>query len=143
MDDMINSMIETLSLREVDIKTYSPLTLAYIGDGVFELVIRSYAINRGNMPVNKLHRFTSHIVKAQSQSEMIQAIEPMLTSEELDIYKRGRNAKSYTSAKNATIGDYRKATGFEALVGYLYLMKRYDRLMELIKLSLEKIGEIK
>lgn len=118
---------------DVDIRTYSPLTLAYIGDGVFDLVIRSVVVGKGNTRPNQLHHRTSQIVKAHTQAVIIQYLEPMLTEEEADIYRRGRNAKSATMAKNATMADYRKATGLEALVGYLYLTDRFDRLVSLIK----------
>lgn len=143
MSDLIRSMNETLGLKEVDIKSYSPLVLAYIGDGVFDLIIRSYVVNQGNVQVNKMHRHTSSIVKAQTQAQMAVRLEPLLTGEEESFYKRGRNAKSHTTAKNASLGDYRKATGLEALVGYLYLTGQNDRLMELIKIALTEIGEIK
>lgn len=143
MSDLISAMEKELGLKPVDIKTYSPLALAYIGDGVFDLIIRSFVLNGGNVQVNKMHRHTSSIVKAQAQAQMIEALEPLLTQEETAVYKRGRNAKSHTTAKNATTGDYRKATGFEALVGYLYLTGQNERLMELIRLALVEIGEIK
>lgn len=143
MSDLIRSMNETLGLKEVDIRSYSPLVLAYIGDGVFDLIIRSYVVNQGNVQVNKMHRHTSSIVKAQTQAQMAARLEPLLTEEEESFYKRGRNAKSHTTAKNASVGDYRKATGFEALVGYLYLTGQNDRLMELMKIALTEIGEIK
>lgn len=143
MNDLISAMEKELGLKPVDIKTYSPLALAYIGDGVFDLIIRSYVLNGGNVQVNKMHRHTSNIVKAQAQAQMIKAIESLLNEEEIAVYKRGRNAKSHTMAKNATMGDYRMATGFEALVGYLYLTGQNERLMELVKLGLVEIGEIK
>lgn len=143
MSDLIRSMNETLGLKEVDIRNYSPLVLAYIGDGVFDLIIRSYVVNQGNIQVNKMHRHTSSIVKAQTQAQMAAGLEPLLTAEEESFYKRGRNAKSHTMAKNASVADYRKATGFEALVGYLYLTGQNDRLMELMKIALTEIGEIK
>lgn len=143
MSDLIQSMNETLGLGRVDIRSYSPLVLAYIGDGVFELIIRSYVVNQGNVQVHKMHRHTSSIVKAQTQAQMAVRLEPFLTGEEESFYRRGRNAKSHTTAKNATVGDYRKATGFEALVGYLYLTGQNDRLMELMKIALTEIGEIK
>ncbi len=143
MSDLIHVMNETLGLRAVDIRSYSPLALAYIGDGVFDLIIRSFVINRGNVQVNKMHRHTSNIVKAQTQAQMVQALEPLLNTEEEGYYKRGRNAKSHTTAKNASVGDYRKATGFEALVGYLYLTGQNERLMELMKTALTEIGEIR
>jgi len=143
MSDLIQSMNEALGLSRVDIRSYSPLVLAYIGDGVFELIIRSYVVNQGNVQVHKMHRHTSSIVKAQTQAQMAVRLEPFLTGEEESFYRRGRNAKSHTTAKNATVGDYRKATGFEALVGYLYLTGQNDRLMELMKIALTEIGEIK
>lgn len=143
MSDLIHVMNETLGLREVDIRSYSPLALAYIGDGVFDLIIRSFVINKGNVQVNKMHRHTSNIVKAQTQAQMAEKLAPLLNPEEEGFYKRGRNAKTHTTAKNASVGDYRKATGFEALVGYLYLTGQNERLMELMKIALAEIGEIK
>lgn len=131
-----------LALKESDPKQLSPLVLAYIGDSIYDLVIKTYILDsRGNMPVNKMNRITSSLVKAETQSKMVGFIEPMLTEAEDGIYKRGRNAKSYTSAKNATIGDYRRATGFEALMGYLYLSGQYERMAELIREALKEIGE--
>ena len=140
MEHKINSYIkEQFGIGETDIRTYSPLTLAYIGDGIFDLVIRTLVVGRGNTKANQLHYRTSHIVKAQTQSEMIEVLEELLTEEEADIYRRGRNAKSATTAKNATVADYRKATGFEALMGYLYLTDRFERIVELTKLAAEKL----
>ncbi|MGN1181328.1 MAG: Mini-ribonuclease 3 [Suilimivivens sp.] len=133
---------QSFELKEVDIRAYSPLTLAYIGDSIFDLIIRTVVVERGNEPANKLHHKTVTYVKAQTQSAMIEALLPELTEEETAVYKRGRNAKSYTSAKNASIADYRKATGFEALVGYLYLADKSDRIMELIRSGLHKLGMI-
>ena len=127
-------------IPNVDVRTYSPLTLAYIGDGIYDLIIRSLVVAKGNTRAGELHKRTSQIVKAKTQAEMIEAILPMLTEEEADIYRRGRNAKSPTMAKNATMADYRKATGFEALVGYLYLQDQFPRVIELTKLGLERTG---
>ena len=141
MEMKIDSYIkEQFDIKEVDIKTYSPLALAYIGDGIFDLVIRSVIVGKGNTKASQLHFQTSHIVKAQSQALMIEALEGDLTEEEADVYRRGRNAKSPTMAKNATMADYRKATGFEALMGYLYLNDQFERIVELTKLGLEKAG---
>ena len=126
-------------LKEVDMKAYSPLTLAYIGDAAYELVIRTMVVEKGNRQASQLHRLTTSYVKAQAQAAMIEALEPELTEEELAIYKRGRNAKSYTSAKNASILDYRKATGLEALIGYLYLSGREERVLFLIKEGISRI----
>ncbi|MBE6014859.1 MAG: ribonuclease III [Lachnospiraceae bacterium] len=127
---------KSLDIDLVDINSYSPLTLAFIGDGVFDIIIRTAVVSKGNTRADKLHRSTSAIVKASSQSDMIEAILPYLTPEEEGVYKRGRNAKSHTTAKNASIADYRRATGFEALIGYLYLKDEMDRIMELVKIGL-------
>ena len=138
MEMKIDSYIkEQFQIKEVDVKTYSPLALAYIGDGIFDLVIRTLVVGKGNTRASQLHYQTSHIVKAQSQAKMIEALEEHLTEEEADVYRRGRNAKSNTAAKNASIVDYRKATGFEALMGYLYLTDRFERMLELTKMGLE------
>lgn len=139
MEMKINSYIkETFEEADVDIRTYSPLALAYIGDGIFDLVIRSLVLGKGNTKASQLHYQTSHIVKAETQAKMMGMLEQELTEEEADIYRRGRNAKSPTMAKNASMTDYRKATGFEALMGYLYLKDDVSRLLELTKLGLEK-----
>lgn len=132
--------IETvLQLKEVDTNSYSPLVLAYIGDCVYDLIIKSMVISKGNKAVQKLHKETSSYVQASTQSAMMRVMQPCLTEKEHAIYKRGRNAKSVSPAKNQSITDYRRATGFEALVGYLYLEKEYARLMELIKIGLDSL----
>jgi ribonuclease-3 family protein len=137
--NLTESIKNVLGLKEISPAQLSPLVLAYIGDSIFDLVIKTYLLDtKGNMQVNKLNRFASNIVKAQSQSEMIRIIEPLLSPAEEAVYKRGRNAKSYTSAKNASISDYRRATGFEALMGYLYLEGEYERMIQLIKAGLDK-----
>lgn len=124
----------------MDIRTYSPLSLAYIGDGVFDLVVRSVIVGKGNTKASQLHHRTSSIVKAATQARMIDVLEEHLTEAELDICRRGRNAKSPTMAKNATMLDYRKATGFEALIGYLYLNDQFVRVVELTKLASDVLG---
>ena len=123
-----------------DIRTYSPLTLAYIGDAIFDVVVRSILVNKGNTAVNKLHKRASDIVKAGTQSAFIKALMENLTEEEADIYRRGRNSKPHTKAKNATTMDYLDATGFEAVVGYLYLTDNMDRICELVQLGIERLG---
>ncbi|MCR5468843.1 MAG: ribonuclease III [Lachnospiraceae bacterium] len=138
MEESIVKLVrETFELREPDLKTYSPLTLAYIGDAIYDLVIRTMVVEKGNTAPNKLHKKTSEIVKAKSQAEAYEKIKDVLSEEETEAFRRGRNAKSYTMAKNASMSDYRKATGFEALLGYLYLSDRMDRVMELTALALE------
>lgn len=113
-------------------KSLSPLTLAYIGDTIFDLIVRTKVIERGNAPVNKLHRSASNIVNATAQAEIADMLMPKLTEEETGIFRRGRNAKPHTSAKNASLTDYRTATGLEALLGWLYLEGRIDRITELV-----------
>lgn len=138
--DLDSCIRGTFEMQEVDIRTYSPLTLAYIGDCVYDLVIKSLIINRGNQPVNKLHKETSRLVQASAQSAMMRFMQEHLTEEEHGVYRRGRNAKSVSPAKNQSITDYRRATGFEALLGYLYLKKEYGRIVELIKIGLDGLN---
>ena len=135
--EMSSYFDKQFELEEVDIKSYSPLTLAYIGDAIYDLVIRTMVVRQGNVQVNKLHKKTSKLVKAGTQSAMVEVILPYLTNEEITIYKRGRNAKSATMAKHATMSDYRRATGFEALVGYLYLNNDIKRIIDLVKIGLD------
>lgn len=118
----------------------SPLILAYIGDAFYEMVVRTIEISKGNRQVNKLHKDSVKLVNAGTQASLADVLQEVMTDEELSIYKRGRNAKANTSAKNASIGDYRKATGFEALIGYLYLAGREERAIELIKTGFYKIN---
>jgi Uncharacterized protein conserved in bacteria len=132
---------ETLEISKVDIHNYSPVVLAYMGDAVYELIIRSKITAVGNMQVKKMHRQSSELVKAATQAKMAELISVVLTDEENAVYKRGRNAKSSTMAKNASMIDYRMATGFEALVGYLYLTEQFERLIELVSFGLKKMGE--
>lgn len=145
-----NSMKESVSLlrqlkkefacQKVDIRGYSPLTLAYIGDCVYDMVIRTVVVGRGNTSAANLHKRTVRFVNAKTQAEMIEALQELLTEEEAAVYRRGRNAKSATTAKNASVADYRKATGMEALLGYLYLQDKMDRVIELIRLGIHKLG---
>lgn len=126
--------------RNVDVRTYSPLTMAYIGDAIYDLVIRTVVVERGNCPANDLHRKTIQYVKAGAQAKMIEALTDMLTEEETGIYRWGRNAKFYTKAKNASVGEYRKATGMEALLGYLYMTGRTERMLDLIQEGIRRVG---
>lgn len=120
--------------------TLSPLVLAYLGDTVYESYIREYLIKENNQrKVNDLHKRAIKYVKAKAQADIIHEIEKDLTDEERRIYKRGRNQKSNTSPKNADIIDYKHATGFEALIGYLYLNNESDRLKYIIEKGIEII----
>lgn len=115
----------------------SPLTLAYVGDAVYELVIRTMLVRRANQPVHRLHGQASSLVKAEKQSELAAILEPLLEEDEKRILRRGRNAKANTHSRSAGILEYRRATGFEALMGYLYLSGRTDRMLELIAAGLQ------
>ena len=137
MAESLRELKELFDLKDADLRTYSPLTLAYIGDGVYELVIRTILVKRANCPVHRLHKKASSLVKASAQSGMMEIIEPLLTEDEKSVYRRGRNAHSATMAKHATMADYRRATGFEALMGYLYLKEDFSRILELVHAGLE------
>ena len=132
-------MKKVFAMQEVDIREYSPLTLAYIGDSIYDLIIKSLVINRGNKQVQKLHKETSSLVQASAQSMRMRAMQEELTDEERAVYKRGRNAKSVSPAKNQSITDYRRATGFEALIGYLYLKEDWKRMLDLVKIGLDSL----
>ena len=138
METNLNELKELFHLKDQDIRSYSPLTLADIGDGVYELVIRTILVKKGNCPVNRLHKKASSLVKAAAQSGIMEVIEEKLTPEELSVYRRGRNAHSPTMAKHATMADYRRATGFEALIGYLYLKEEYTRMIALIRMGIRE-----
>lgn len=140
LTDFLEYYKKSMGLEPVDVRTYSPLVLAYIGDAVYELMIRSKVINHGSMQVNKMHKHSASLVKASAQAQLIKALQEELTEEELAAYKRGRNAKSATMAKHATMIDYRMATGLEALVGWLFLTEQYARLVELVSRGLVKAG---
>ena len=134
MEKSLNGLFDPES---IDVRTYSPLTLAFMGDAVFELMVRTKVVTAGNTAPEKLHKRTTRLVKAESQAIMGHGIWEELSEEEQSVYRRGRNAQSYTHAKNASVSDYRHATGLEALFGYLYLMGRQERMMELIRRCVE------
>lgn len=134
-------MQEIFELKEVDMKEYSPLALAYIGDSIYDLIIKTLVLNEGNCQVQKLHLRTSAYVQAKTQSLMMRTLQEHLTEEEHAVYKRGRNAKSVSPAKNQSVTDYRRATGFEAVLGYLYLRKEWKRMLDLVKTGLKSLNE--
>ena len=143
MEKSITSFTESLDkifrLSDKDWKMYSPLTLAYIGDAVYELIVRTIYVKQANCQTQKLHQRVTAYVSAKAQAKMAAALEPLLTEEEAGVFRRGRNSKPYTKAKNASMEEYLAATGFEAVVGYLYLMREYERLNELVARGLEEI----
>lgn len=140
MEQTIQKLLEITS-GEIKNKasSYSPLALAYIGDGVYELFIRSYILNKGNAPVNKYHKTAKELVRASSQSKIYHLIEECLTDTERAVLRRGRNAKSISAPKNGDVTEYRHATGLEALIGFLYIDGQIDRIKELIDLGLNKL----
>ncbi|MCR5177919.1 MAG: ribonuclease III [Lachnospiraceae bacterium] len=127
---------------KLDPGSLSPLTLAFVGDGVFDLIIRTKVVMAGaNRPVKRIHRDKADRVNAHAQAEMAKVIAPLLTEEEAAILKRGRNTHTATVAKHQSIADYRLATGLEALCGYLYMKGEMARLMELIEAGMKDRGE--
>ena len=115
-----------------DIMMLSPLQLAYVGDAVYELLVRTYLMERG-LSVGQLHKLATKYVKAKAQSDIVHAIEDELTEKEKTIVKRGRNSKSNTTPKNAEMIHYKYSTGFEALIGYLYLQGEEERLKQVFE----------
>ena len=140
-NDSFQYFKECFGIQHGSPESYSPLALAYIGDSIFDVIVRTIAVSKVNKQANKYHRDVSKIVCAPAQAKMILAILPNLTEEEAAIYKRGRNANSYTKAKNASRTDYRNATGFEALIGYLYLKEDFQRLSDVVKMALAVLEE--
>ena len=136
MEEILDYLLKPFNIERKEAKEFSPLVLAYIGDAVYELMIRSILVSRGNRPVNKLNKDATSLVKAGAQSEIIKLISDNLSEEEYTVFKRGRNSSPHTMAKNASMTDYKYATGFEALIGFLYLDNRCDRALELVKLGI-------
>ncbi|MCC0629579.1 Mini-ribonuclease 3 [Clostridioides sp. ES-S-0108-01] len=133
-------MEKDIKMEKTELVTISPLVLAYLGDTVYEKYIREHLIRQNTQrKVNDLHKLAIKYVKAKAQATIIHEIETELTEEESKIYKRGRNQKSNTSPKNADIIDYKHATGFEALVGYLYLNNEIERLQDIINKGIKII----
>lgn len=137
---LLADILATFPGKRQDVRAYSPLTLAYIGDAVYDLVIRTVVVERANRPANELHHITVNYVSAGAQAKIVEALMEEFTEEEQSVYRRGHNSKPHTMAKNASAGDYLKATGFEAVLGYLYLSDRMDRVLELIKNGIELTG---
>ena len=134
LDNFFEYTRNEINLSENDINQLSPLVLAYIGDSVFEVFIRTSLIIDTSSSVHKLHKRSIEFVKAKAQSDRVHRISEFLTLEEQNIVRRGRNAKSGTIPKNADVTEYKYATGFESLLGFLYLKKDYKRLLEILKM---------
>jgi len=138
MDDIFRDL-NKFNFSENIIGDYSPLSLAFIGDAVFEIYIRTYVLSKGNMSPHKLHIASAGFVNAKAQAKIMHEITKYLNEDEVDIARRGRNAKSATIPKNANITDYKNATGLESLFGYLYLSGKAERLCELLEISIKII----
>lgn len=136
---MIQDIKEDFSITGADPGQYSPLSLAFIGDSIYGAVAKTVVVLRGNCPANTLDHKAVKYIKGVSQAKVADHLieNGLLSDEETAVYKRGRNAKSPTTAKNAPVGDYRKATGLEALIGYLYLKGNMDRVLELMKTAVD------
>ena len=137
MEEILDYLLKPFNIERKEDKEFSPLVLAYIGDAVYELIVRSILVSMGNRPVNKLNKDATSLVKAGAQSEIVKLISDNLSEEEYTVFKRGRNSSPHTMAKNASMTDYKYATGFEALIGFLYLDNRCDRALELVKLGID------
>ena len=135
-NDLLSRMIDRLGLDRKDVNAMPALTLAYLGDCIYELVIRTMLVEKGITHVSELNKAAVGLVRASAQKDMFFAIEDVLSEEEMSVFKRGRNVKSSSCPKNASVTDYHTATGFEALMGYLYLKGRYERLIELIGIGM-------
>ncbi|KAB3532398.1 Mini-ribonuclease 3 [Alkaliphilus serpentinus] len=141
MADLIDAINNTTPDKdEKEVKMMAPLVLAYMGDSIFEVYIRNYVISRGNFSVHQLHKQATKYVKAKAQATIVHALEKELNEEEWAIVKKGRNQKSATVPKNAELIDYKYATGFEALLGYLYYTGKIQRLKELMEKSIDIIN---
>lgn len=139
MGDLRLELHAAFGAEIADINTYSPLTFAYIGDAVFEIMIRTLIVEKGQRTPQTLHKHTTKIVRAETQAKMIEAVYEQLSEEERNIYRRGKNTKINSTAKNASLSDYRKATGFEALCGYLFLKDDTERMIAIIKEALTRL----
>ena len=133
MENLFNVEMTPAQVREI-----TNLGLAHVGDGVYELLCRSYLVSKGGKTVLKLHNATVELVKASTQAKFADKLKPILTEEELGYFRRGKNTHTHAAPKSATPQEYAKATGFETLVGALYLLGRKDRLMELFAVCMEE-----
>lgn len=138
---MEKSIREAFDLKPASLKSLPTLSLAYVGDAVYELIVRTVLIERSGGKNGALHRKAISYVSARSQALMAEYLKPFLTEEEEAVFRRGKNAKPEHGAKNADEREYHLATGLEALIGYLYLDSRKERAIELIKMGFEHAGD--
>ncbi len=136
-DNFISGTVNDFEMNEADVRNLQPLVLAYVGDAIYEAFIRTMLVTGKKANVHVLHKSSVQYVKAKAQADIIHRIHDRLTQDEQDIVRRGRNAKSATVPKNADVSDYRYSTGFEALVGFLYLTNNIARLKEILNYCIE------
>ncbi|MBO4702659.1 MAG: ribonuclease III [Lachnospiraceae bacterium] len=141
MTDLPEKIKEQFEIKDTDINTYNPLTLAFIGDSVYETIVRTMVVSKGNKSVNALAKDKNKLVNAKTQSRIAEILTEYYTEEEADIYRRGKNAKTANHSKSAAYSEYHRATGLEAVFGYLYLTGKLDRCLELLKSALEKMED--
>ena len=134
-ETLLSNLFSYEKLSKTDAKQYSPLTLAFLGDAVYSLLVREMLLKTANRPTNALHKESIKLVNANCQAEMIKKVLPLLTEDEEAIFKRGRNAHSGHVPKNQSDADYRYATGLETLYGYLYLIGDFERIMYIFNIS--------
>lgn len=134
LEDLHEVILDNGKLSKADIQMLNPLVLAYVGDSVYDTFVRTLLVSSGYGQVAKLHKMSVEFVKAKAQADILAKISELLSEEEQDIVRRGRNTKSATIPKNADISDYRYATGFEALIGFLYLTGQLERLMDIVEM---------
>jgi len=139
-EDFLDTISGDFDIKPIEVMNMQPLVLAYIGDAIYEAYVRTMLVVNKKTNVNMLHKMSVKYVKAKAQSDTVKRIMDKLTPDEQDVVRRGRNAKSATVPKHAEVTDYRYSTGYEALIGYLYLMKQKDRLMEILRISVEDSG---
>lgn len=142
MDEFLSNIQSGGKIKtEAEVRMVAPLVLAYMGDAIFEVFIRNYLINEMTVSVHQYHKRATRYVRAKAQAEVVHALEAELTEAEWTIVKRGRNQKSATVPKNADLTDYKYATGFEALLGYLFYIGEYERLCQLMNRAVEIINK--
>lgn len=144
MNELCKALLRTTNVPEIDegkLRMMNPLALAYIGDGIHEIMVRTYVISKYNGTINHLNQRVVKMIKATAQAKVVREIQNSLTEEEITVVKRGRNQKSATVPKNTSVGEYRQATGFEALLGWLFLTGNEERLVEIVTKAIE-IGEL-
>jgi ribonuclease-3 family protein len=141
MTDLPVTIKEQFEIKGTDINTYNPLTLAFIGDSVYEIIVRTLVVSKGNKSVNALAKDKNKLVNAKTQSRIAEILTEVFTEEEADIYRRGKNAKTANHSKSAAYSEYHRATGLEAVFGYLYLTGKLDRCLELLKTALDKLED--